>query len=104
MGINNEDHIAFEYNYLNTGGAHFWRTSAANAWTESVRITSNNKWNFMSSIVNPSDARLKDDIQDLPSDQCLDVLRQVSAKSYVRNDLSETTRRIGYIARTSKRR
>ena len=98
MGINNEDLVAFELNYLNTGGAHFWRTSAANGWTESVRITSNNKWNFMSTIVNPSDRRLKDDIHDLPADQCLHVLREVSAKSYVRNDLAETTRRIGYIA------
>ncbi len=37
-------------------------------------------------------------MQDLPSDQCLDVLRQVSAVSYRRNDLSETTRRVGFIA------
>ena len=42
--------------------------------------------------------RLKDDVQDLPSDQCLDVLRQVSAKSYRRNDLAEASRRIGFIA------
>ena len=48
----------------------------------------------------PSDQRLKDDVQDIPSDECLDVLRQVSAVSYVRNDLSETTRRIGYIAQS----
>ena len=46
----------------------------------------------------PSDARLKQDIEDLPAQECLDVLRQVSAKSYRRSDLSETTRRIGYIA------
>ena len=38
-----------------------------------------------------SDARLKDEVRDLPSDECLDVLRQVSAKSYHRNDLSEIT-------------
>ena len=50
----------------------------------------------------PSDRRLKDDVQDLPSDQCLDVLRQVSAKSYRRNDLSETTRRIGFIAQDAE--
>ena len=46
----------------------------------------------------PSDRRLKDEVRDLPSDECLDVLRQVSAKTYRRNDLSETTRRIGFIA------
>ena len=46
----------------------------------------------------PSDARLKDEVRDFPSEECLDVLRLVSAKSYRRNDLSESTRRIGFIA------
>ena len=48
----------------------------------------------------PSDARLKDDVRDLPQNECLDVLRQVSAVSYRRNDLAESTRRIGFIAQT----
>ena len=48
--------------------------------------------------VTPSDQRLKDEVRDLPSEECLDVLRQVSAVSYRRNDLSESTRRIGFIA------
>ncbi len=97
MGVNNEDHVALEYNYLGYL-SHFWRASAANSWSESSRVTSNNKWTFWSGTTVPSDMRLKDDVQDLPSDQCLDVLRQVSAKSYRRNDLAETTRRIGFIA------
>ena len=90
----------WEYNYL--GFAHFWRTSAANAWSESARVTTNNKWNFWSGIYTPSDSRLKDDVQDLPSDECLDVLRQVSAKHYMRNDLADTTRRIGFIAQEAE--
>ena len=90
----------FEYNYL--GFCHFWRSSATAAWSETSRVTSNNKWTFWSGITVPSDRRLKDDVQDLPSDQCLDVLRQVSAKSYRRNDLSETTRRIGFIAQDAE--
>ena len=90
--------MSFEYNYLGYL-SHFWRASAANAWSESSRVTSNNKWTFWSGITTPSDRRLKDDVQDLPSDQCLGVLRQVSAVSYRRNDLtSETTRRVGFIA------
>ena len=97
MGVNNEDHVALEYNYLGYL-SHFWRASASNSWSESSRVTSNNKWTFWSGITTPSDQRLKDDVQDLPSDQCLDVLRLVSAKSYRRNDLAETTRRIGFIA------
>ena len=41
-------------------------------------------------------------MQDLPSDECLDVLRQVSAKHYMRNDLADTTRRIGFIAQEAE--
>ena len=50
----------------------------------------------------PSDSRLKDDVRDLPSDECLDVVRRVSAKSYVRNDLPERTRRIGFLAQDAE--
>ena len=41
-------------------------------------------------------------MQDLPSNECLDVLRQVSAKHYMRNDLADTTRRIGFIAQEAE--
>ena len=99
-GVNNEDHNCFEYNYL--GFCHFWWSSAANAWSESSRVTSNNKWTFWSGTTVPSDRRLKDEVRDLPSDECLDVLRQVSAKSYHRNDLSESTRRIGFLAQDAE--
>ena len=54
-GVNGEDHQTFEYNYL--GFCHFWRTSAANGWSESSRVQTNNKWNFWSGIYTPSDAR-----------------------------------------------
>ena len=97
-GINNEDHQVFEYNYL--GFSHFWRSSAASAWSESSRVQTNNKWNFWSGITVPSDQRLKDEVRDLSSQECLDVLRQVSAVSYRRNDLPETTRRVGFIAQS----
>ena len=60
------------------------------------------KWNFWSGVYTPSDARLKEELQDLPSDECLDVLRHVSAKSYVRNDLLEKTRRIGFLAQDAE--
>ena len=99
-GVNNEDHQVFEYNYL--GFSHFGRSSAASAWSETARVTSNNKWTFWSGITVPSDMRLKDEVRDLPSEECLDVLRLVSAKSYHRNDLSESTRRIGFLAQDAE--
>ena len=97
-GVNNEDHQCWEYNYL--GYSHFWRSSAAAAWSESARVQTTIKWTFWSGIVTPSDQRLKDEVRDLPSEECLEVLRQVPAVSYRRKDLPETTRRIGYLAQS----
>ena len=96
-----QDLVSFELNYLGFL-SHFWRAAGTNPWTESSRVTSNNKWTFFSGITTPSDARLKEDIEDLPAQECLNVLRQVSAKSYRRKDLAETTRRIGYIAQDAQ--
>ena len=98
--VGGEDLQVWEHNYL--GFSHYWRTSAANPWSEAARVSSSNRWTFWTGITTPSDSRLKDNVQDLPSDECLDVLRHVSAKSYVRNDLPERTRRIGFVAQEAE--
>ena len=99
-GVGGVELAAFEHNWQ--GLSHFTRSSATAAWSESSRVSAN-KWHFWSGIYTPSDARLKEDAKDLPSDECLDVLRQVSAKSYVRNDLpEERTRRIGFLAQDAE--
>ena len=98
-GIGGVELSAFEHNWQ--GVSHFVRASGSAAWSETARVASN-KWHFWSGIYTPSDARLKEDVKDLPSDECLEVLRQVSAKSYVRNDLPETSRRIGFLAQDAE--
>jgi hypothetical protein len=45
-----------------------------------------------------SDARLKDSVEDLPEEAALSLLRDVSAKTYVRNDMEGSDRRCGFIA------
>jgi hypothetical protein len=45
-----------------------------------------------------SDGRLKDSVQDMPEEQALSLLRTVSAKTYVRNDMENSDRRCGFIA------
>ena len=45
-----------------------------------------------------SDARLKDFVEDIPEDDALSLLRTVSAKTYIRNDMEGTNRRCGFIA------
>lgn len=45
-----------------------------------------------------SDAKLKDFVEGIPEDASLSLLRAVSAKTYVRNDMEGTNRRCGFIA------
>jgi hypothetical protein len=45
-----------------------------------------------------SDARLKDSVEDLPEEAALGLLKAVSAKTYVRNDMVGSDRRCGFIA------
>ena len=52
---------------------------------------------FLVATASYSDQRLKDDVEDLDDADCLGLLRSVSAKTYVRNDLG-SERRCGFIA------
>ena len=49
------------------------------------------------SFVSNSDRKLKDDIQDLDKDICLDILENINAKTYTRNDLNNE-KRVGFIS------
>ena len=57
-----------------------------------------NTWHFWSGIYAPSDARLKDDVQTMPDQDCLNLLRAVEAKTYIRNDEPQNGRRAGFVA------
>ena len=94
-GIGGAELSAFEHNWQ--GFSHFMRASGSAAWSESSRV-SGNKWHFWSGIYAPSDARLKDDVQPMPDQACLDLLKAVQAKTYIRKDQPEDGRRAGFIA------
>jgi hypothetical protein len=53
---------------------------------------------FHGSVNTSSDARLKDFVEDIPEEASLSLLRSVSAKTYVRNDMNGTDRRCGFVA------
>ena len=56
-------------------------------------------WVFYKGYSAPSDRRLKGDAQDASTEDCLDMLRAVSAKTYRRLDLPEGEgERLGFIA------
>ena len=45
-----------------------------------------------------SDQRLKDNVQDMPEDDAINLLKSISAKTYTRNDMTDNKRRAGFIA------
>ena len=94
-GVGRVELAAFEHNWR--GFSHFTSSSGSAAWSETSRVSAN-KWHFWSGIYNPSDAWPKEDVQFMPDQDCLDLLREVEAKTYVRKDLPEDGRRAGFIA------
>ena len=95
-GVGGVDLSGWEHSWQ--GCSHWLRASGSASWSETARVTSNNKWNFWSGIYTPSDARLKADVQTMPDQDCLNLLKAVEAKTYVRTDLPEDGRRAGFIA------
>ena len=61
-------------------------------------IASNGGWTFYVSHGNASDQSLKSYAQDASTEDCLNMLRQVSAKTHQRIDLPGTGPRLGFTA------
>ena len=55
-------------------------------------------WTFYRGHGDASDRSLKGDAQDANTGDCLDMLRQASAKTYQRTDMPGTGSRLGFIA------
>ena len=62
-----------------------------------IDIYSSNATAPNGSFVSNSDKKLKDDIQDLDKDICLDILENINAKTYKRNDMNNE-KRVGFIS------
>ena len=55
-------------------------------------------WTYYKTFGAASDRSLKDNQQDASTEECLSMLRQVSAKTYERKDLPGSGSRLGFIA------
>ena len=79
--------------------AHFWRPNASTAWAQTMGVSlTTGGWTHYKTFGAASDTSLKDNQQDANTEQCLSMLRQVSAKTYDRKDLPDSGPRIGFIA------
>ena len=96
FGGNSVDTHLFELSWL--GFNYFYRANATSAWTQSMGINSSGYWTFYRGHGDASDRSLKGDAQDASTGDCLNMLRQVSAKTYLRLDMPGTGPRLGFIA------
>ena len=62
-----------------------------------INIYSSNVTAPNGSFVSNSDRKLKDDIQDLDKNICLDLLENINAKTYKRHDMNND-KRVGFIS------
>ena len=103
-----ETHI-FEFSWL--GLAHFMKLSnTTTVWTQTMSIDRHTgQWKFFkgmliegvctaSSFVTSSDSRLKTNIEDVPIEDSINLLKNVSAKTYKRINDNNNKREIGFIA------
>ena len=77
------------------GTFQFWRL--VNGEFQTANINGQGFGTFYGGTNAASDARLKEEVEDLPSAGCIDLLKAVSAKTYWRNDMGPE-RRCGFIA------
>ena len=81
------------------GFNHFFRPNASTAWAQTMGVSlTTGAWTHYKGFAAASDRSLKDDLQDANTEQCLSMLRQVSAKTYVRKDLPDSGSRLGFVA------
>ena len=96
FGGNSVDTQLFELSWL--GFNHFYKANASTAWTQRMGISSAGYWTFLRGHGDASDRSLKGNPQDASTADCLNMLRQVSAKTYQRLDLPDSGPRLGFIA------
>ncbi len=89
------------------GLEHWMRPNASSAWYNTMGIESSGRWKFttgllvigtcLATVYSTSDARIKDDVQNIPEQDAINLLKNVSPKTYIRKD-TPGKRRAGFIA------
>ena len=98
FGYSSADYHQWELSWLTFG--HYYRPNTSTAWAQTLGISLSTGYHtFYKGYGSASDRALKGQAQDANTQDCLDMLRQVSAKTYKRLDLPEGEgERLGFIA------
>ena len=84
------------------------RGSATASWAQTMTIENTGRWKFfnrlnvvgtcVATVYSTSDSRIKDDVQDIPEQDAINLLETASAKTYTRKHMPTGKRRAGFIA------
>ena len=97
MGQGNVDLHVWELSWL--GYSHFWRPNASTAWVQTMNVSlTTGAWVHYRGMSAASDRSLKENIQNANTESCINMLNQVSAKTYDRKDLPGSRSRVGFVA------
>ena len=82
------------------GWSHYYRPNSSTAYAQTMGVSlTTGAWTFFKGFGAASDQSLKNDVQDASTEDCLTMLRAVSAKTYRRKDLPEGDgERLGFVA------
>jgi hypothetical protein len=83
--------------------AFFIRQEISGTQTNMLRIYSTGNAVLTGSLTQNSDARLKDNVEDVELNDCMNMLQNINVKTYTRNDMEEGNKRIGFIAQDVKK-
>ena len=109
FGINGTENHIWEYSWL--GLAHFMKLNGTpTVWTQTTTIDIyTGRWRFYRGMLvdgtsiatafsSTSDSRLKSNIEEVPEEDAINLLKNVSAKTYNRINTENNKREIGFIA------
>ena len=67
-----------------------------------LTVQNNGSATLSGSLTQNSDASLKDNVEDVELNDCMNMLENIHVKTYTRNDMEEGNKRIGFIAQDVK--
>ena len=80
----------------------FFRMNLNGNNTAMLRMYPNGNAVLTGSLTQNSDARLKDNVEDVELNDCMNMLQNINVKTYTRTDMEEGNKRIGFIAQDVK--
>ena len=107
----NANNVGCLFRYRTSGSSTYWwsgvwgsNTNGFSIWFnyQGLSLKSNGSAVLSGPLPQGSDASLKDNVEDVGLTDCMNMLENIRAKTYTRNDMEEGNKRLGVIAQDVK--